>query len=76
MRQGLFNCIPCDTDRIACDHPSLVTSALGMDMDAIETKEADVKGDQTDRDQADDLADLLGGLGVDKAKTCEMCFCK
>jgi len=47
-----------------------------MDMDAIETKEADVKGDQTDRDQADDLADLLGGLGVDKAKTCEMCFCK
>ena len=57
----------------ACDHPSLVASALSVDADAIENKKP--PGGEED-DIADDLADLLGGLGVDKAKKCEVCFIK
>ncbi len=58
----------------ACDHPSLVTASLQVDKDAIDNKAAENRED--DPDQADELADLLGGLGVDNAKACELCFKK
>ncbi|KAK1925490.1 SNF2 family N-terminal domain-containing protein [Papiliotrema laurentii] len=57
--------------RQACDHPSLVASALSVDADALENKKAQAPDDS---DSADELADLLGGLGVDKSKKCEICF--
>lgn len=44
--------------RQACDHPSLVASSFT----------------QATNDDADGLADLLGGLGVDDEKKCEICF--
>ncbi|RSH87961.1 uncharacterized protein EHS24_000484 [Apiotrichum porosum] len=51
--------------RQACDHPALVTKALAYDVDALENSQAD---------QADELADLLSGLGVASEKKCEICF--
>ena len=56
-----------------CDHPSLVASALSVDADALENKGAQ---SQAEPDHADELADLLGGLIVDKGKTCELCYVK
>ncbi|GFZ45489.1 Hydrolase acting on acid anhydrides to facilitate cellular and subcellular movement [Saitozyma sp. JCM 24511] len=50
--------------RQACDHPALVTASLAVDSDELKLAV----------DDADDLADLLGGLGVDKGKKCEMCY--
>ena len=59
------------TPLTACDHPSLVTSSLWVDMDAIENKPG-----LSEPDQADELADMLGGLGVVGGKTCQVCFIK
>jgi SNF2 family DNA or RNA helicase len=42
----------------------LVTASLAVDSDELKLAV----------DDADDLADLLGGLGVDKGKKCEMCY--
>jgi SNF2 family DNA or RNA helicase len=54
----------------ACDHPSLCATALSVDAEAIDSKDANAK---EDRDEADDLADLLGGLGVGGVRKCEVC---
>ncbi|WVQ77121.1 hypothetical protein IAR50_006804 [Cryptococcus sp. DSM 104548] len=59
--------------RQACVHPSLVINSLDTDEalgEDIVAKAAPVK------DEADELADLLGGLGVAKGKTCAICFVK
>ncbi|WWC86455.1 uncharacterized protein L201_001332 [Kwoniella dendrophila CBS 6074] len=61
--------------RQACVHPSLVTKSLTTDPDAIGDAETQPKEVEV-TDQADELADLLGGLGVAKGKTCQMCFVK
>jgi hypothetical protein len=55
--------------RQACDHPSLVTASLATDQDAVNATAA--KLDEVD--DADDLADMLSGLGVG-GKKCEVCF--
>lgn len=57
---------------VACNHPSLVTKDLKTDKDAIEPKAASSKGGDSD-DEADDLADMFGGLGVSSGKKCEVC---
>ena len=60
------------TPLTACDHPSLVASSLLVDIDAIENKGQGPGVNETD--QADELADLLGGLGVVGGKKCQVCF--
>ena len=54
----------------ACDHPSLVAHSLSEDKDALESKAAPAE----EKDEADDLANLLGGLGVAGGAKCEVCF--
>ncbi|WVO16853.1 hypothetical protein L204_104539 [Cryptococcus depauperatus] len=64
--------------RQACVHPSLVTRSMNSDADMITDEiPASITLDTTStRDEADDLADILGGLRVVKGKTCKMCFVK
>ncbi|WVQ82473.1 hypothetical protein IAT38_004602 [Cryptococcus sp. DSM 104549] len=70
--------------RQACVHPTLVTKSISTDADAIgataSAGASRVSSSQNlveaPKDDADDLADLLGGLGVAKGKTCQMCFIK
>lgn len=60
---------------IACNHPGLVTKDLSKDKDAIETRAADEnKDDPLKDDEADELADALAGLSVDRK--CTVCFLK
>lgn len=54
--------------RQVCNHPKLVEGKLEKDKDALST---DSKGKKDDVD-VDNLADLLGGLGVE-AKHCDIC---
>lgn len=63
--------------RQACVHPSLVTKSLDTDVDAITdaVSKSSISA-APEKDEADELADLLGGLGVAKGKTCQMCFVK
>ena len=58
LRQG-----ECGLSRahVACDHPSLVTASFAQDVAA-------------DTNDADDLADLLGGLGVQEGAKCSICY--
>ena len=49
-----------------------MTKAVKADKDAIEPKATSSKGDHSD-DEADELADMLGGLGVSSGKKCEVC---
>ncbi|EMD93544.1 hypothetical protein COCC4DRAFT_48968 [Bipolaris maydis ATCC 48331] len=65
--------------RQACDHPNLTKSNVRADKDALTTgsKSSATAGFQTPRkpsarDDADDLADLLGGLSV-ATKRCDIC---
>lgn len=58
------------TDTPACDHPSLVTKALGVDKDALENQPTK----DSDDGEGDDLADLMSGLGMSAQKKCEICF--
>ncbi|KAF5853212.1 hypothetical protein GGP41_001771 [Bipolaris sorokiniana] len=65
--------------RQACDHPNLTKSNVRADKDALTTgsKSSATTGFQTPRkpsarDDADDLADLLGGLSV-ATKRCDIC---
>ncbi len=64
--------------RQACDHPSLVTASLTIDKDAIDLKPATANDEPDVEEAADDLADLLGGLGVDgsesKVPKCGICL--
>ncbi|OCF42130.1 hypothetical protein I317_04101 [Kwoniella heveanensis CBS 569] len=62
--------------RQACVHPSLVTKSLSVDAEAITDGSSQPKEVTEAPDQADELADLLGGLGVASGKTCQMCFVK
>ncbi|WVQ97656.1 hypothetical protein IAU59_004770 [Kwoniella sp. CBS 9459] len=62
--------------RQACVHPSLVTKSLSVDAEAIADGGTQPKEVTEAPDQADELADLLGGLGVASGKTCQMCFVK
>ena len=66
--------------RQACNHPQLVGSNVKKDKDALTTGSSkSTSGNQTPRknknaadDEADDLADLLGGLTVE-TKQCDVC---
>ncbi|KAJ9640289.1 hypothetical protein H2201_008567 [Coniosporium apollinis] len=64
--------------RQACNHPELVGSNLKKDKDALATGSKAPSGSQTPsrskavKDDADDLADLLGGLSVG-TKSCDVC---
>nr|XP_019049476.1 hypothetical protein I302_03265 [Kwoniella bestiolae CBS 10118]OCF28406.1 hypothetical protein I302_03265 [Kwoniella bestiolae CBS 10118] len=61
--------------RQACVHPLLVTKSLTTDSDAIGDATTQPKEVEA-ADQADELADLLGELGVGSGKTCQLCFVK
>ena len=63
------------TVKLACDHPSLVTASLLIDKEAIDDRPIE-PNKAAEPDQADELADLLGGLGVAGGKKCEVCFVK
>lgn len=56
----------------ACCHPALVTASLDQDKDAIDISTAP----KSDEQDADDLAALLGGIGLEgrKQAKCDMCF--
>lgn len=56
--------------RQACDHPILVSKSFASDPDALVPK---VPNEVEDKDEADELADLFGGLGVAKAPKCTIC---
>ncbi|KAF3761555.1 hypothetical protein M406DRAFT_266849 [Cryphonectria parasitica EP155] len=56
--------------RQACNHPSLVSSQLSQDEDALATDTAHQKSADT---SVDDLADAFGGMGI-QAKKCDMCL--
>ncbi|POS77991.1 DNA repair protein RAD16 [Diaporthe helianthi] len=56
--------------RQACNHPSLVGSKLDKDKDALSTDTSAQKNADT---SVDDLADALGGMGI-QAKKCELCM--
>jgi len=55
----------------ACDHPVLVSKSFASDPDAIAPKSTNPT--KEDSDEADELADLFGGLGVAKALKCTIC---
>ncbi|PSR75765.1 hypothetical protein PHLCEN_2v8882 [Hermanssonia centrifuga] len=55
-----------------CNHPSLVSQDYRKDKEAVEPKAA--KNDDDVDDNADELADLFGGLGLAKSeKRCQIC---
>lgn len=57
--------------RQACDHPELVSQSFSADPDAIAPAPP---ATSTEEDkEADELADLLGGLSVGKRATCTVC---
>lgn len=56
---------------VACNHPSLVSKDYKADKEAVDPKAAEKDNDD---DLADDLADMLGGLGLGGAKKhCVLC---
>ena len=56
----------------ACNHPSLISQDYRKDKEAVDPKA--VKDDKDLDDDADELADLMGGLGLSaSAKRCQMC---
>lgn len=55
----------------ACDHPVLVSKSFASDPDAIAPKSTNAA--KEDSDEADELADLFGGLGVAKTFKCTIC---
>lgn len=65
MRTTRLNCLT------ACNHPSLVSKDYRQDKEAVDPKAA--KDDDDVGDNADDLADLMGGLGLANAKRCTLC---
>ncbi|RXK39749.1 hypothetical protein M231_02942 [Tremella mesenterica] len=65
--------------RQACNHPALVTKSLSVDVDALKDSDSppnSQKPVQVVKDEADELADLLGGVSVASGKTCAVCFVK
>ncbi|OAX34772.1 hypothetical protein K503DRAFT_774190 [Rhizopogon vinicolor AM-OR11-026] len=56
--------------RQACNHPSLVYKDYRIDSEAAEPRPA--KNDDADED-ADELASLLGQMGVSNGKKCQLC---
>jgi len=55
---------------VACNHPSLVYKDYRIDSEAAEPRPA--KNDDADED-ADELASLLGQMGVSNSKKCQLC---
>lgn len=49
-----------------------MTKSIKTDKDAIEPKAQSSKGGNSD-DEADELANMFGGLGVSSGKKCEVC---
>jgi SNF2 family DNA or RNA helicase len=59
--------------RSACCHPGLISKDFMADKDAIDSRPA-VTNDDDEKDEADDLADLFGKLGVSKKVAhCSIC---
>jgi SNF2 family DNA or RNA helicase len=60
-----------DFHGVACNHPSLISKNFTDDKEAVEPKGAE---EGKDVDEADELADLFGEMGVSgAAKKCQMC---
>ena len=59
------------TGPLACNHPSLVSKDYRQDKEAVDPKAA--KDDDDVGDNGDDLAELMGGLGLGAIKRCNMC---
>ncbi|KAI0692705.1 SNF2 family N-terminal domain-containing protein [Cytidiella melzeri] len=58
--------------RQACNHPSLIAQDYRKDKEAVDPKAA--KDDKDLEEDADSLADLMGGLGLTaSSKRCQMC---
>lgn len=55
--------------RQACNHPSLISKDYVCDKEAVDPQAAKGK----DLDDADDLADAFGQMGVSSEKRCQMC---
>ena len=55
--------------RQACNHPALISKDYVADKEAVDPVEAKNK----DLDDADDLADAFGQMGVSAARKCQMC---
>lgn len=54
---------------LACNHPVLVAQDYKKDMDAVEPKSK--KNPDSNDDDAEDLADIFGQLGV--TRKCQVC---
>jgi len=55
---------------LACNHPSLVIKDYKADMEAVEPKSK--KNQDPHGEDADDLADIFGELGV--TRKCQLCI--
>ena len=74
LRQGMLRSNLCLfailTSAGACNHPSLVSKNFTEDRDAVDPKAAKAGEDV---DEADELADLFGGMGMSSARKCQVC---
>ncbi|KAF1981973.1 hypothetical protein K402DRAFT_398008 [Aulographum hederae CBS 113979] len=61
--------------RQACNHPQLMKASVTKDKDAISTATSTQPGSKSADKEADDLADMLGGLSVE-SKNCDVCKVK
>ncbi|THH01396.1 hypothetical protein EW145_g6925 [Phellinidium pouzarii] len=53
--------------RQACNHPSLLSKDFAFDKEAVDSRAA------KDLDDADDLAEIFGRMGVSSTRKCQMC---
>ena len=61
------------TLRSACNHPSLVSHDYQKDKEAVAPKAANTEKDLADDANDEELADLMGGMGLAGIKRCQMC---
>lgn len=70
LRQGSLFILLFDTISklfsLACNHPSLISKDFTADKDAVDPRSAK-------EDEADELADLFGAMGVSSKRKCQMC---
>lgn len=70
LRQGSLFILLFDTISelisLACNHPSLISKDFTADKDAVDPRPAK-------EDEADELADLFGAMGVSSTRKCQMC---
>lgn len=61
---------------LACDHPALLSKDFTKDLDALDSKPQAPPGDddEDEKKEVDELAGLLGGLGIAKSNQCTICM--